>query len=300
MRIYFVVGNLVKAKVNWHTTSAKIFQKDVVLERFHRYLKSIGLHDETVKLYMGRLNAFLEHTKQDEPTIEAANDYRDILIESNFSRTHINNTCFAIKKFFQMNNVEWNFKFLKPNEGVPYYFDDKDVLMIFGMCSNIKHLAMLKTLFYGCLRSNELCKLDDADIDLKAKTIRLRETKGGRDDIVYIKQECVETLQAYLKVRPQVNIKGRIPLFYTDSLNFWGKNDVHRMFLYYKKKANIKKPGAVHVFSRHTTATMMIANGADIRIVKEILRHKDIRTTLRYAHVSDKTKREKYEQCLTL
>ena len=56
--------------------------------------------------------------------------------------------------------------YLKPNEGVPYYFDDKDVLMIFGMCSNIKHLAMLKTLFYGCLRSNELCKLDDADIDL--------------------------------------------------------------------------------------------------------------------------------------
>ena len=163
MCIYFGVGDLVKAKVNWHTTSAKLFQKDVVLERFHRYLKSIGLHDETVKLYMGRLNAFLDHTKQDEPTFEAANDYRDMLIESNFSRTHINNTCFAIKKFFQMNNVEWNFKFLKPNEGVPYYFDDKDVLMIFGMCSNIKHLAMLKTLFYGCLRSNELCKLDDGD-----------------------------------------------------------------------------------------------------------------------------------------
>jgi integrase/recombinase XerD len=76
----------------------------------------------------------------------------------------------------------------------------------------------------------------------KAKTIRLRETKGGRDDIVYIKQECVETLQAYLKVRPQVNIKGRIPLFYTDSLNFWGKNDVHRMFLYYKKKLILKNP----------------------------------------------------------
>ena len=199
-----------------------------------------------------------------------------------------------------MNDIEGNFTFLKPNEGVPYYFDDKDVLTIFGVCGNIKHLAMLKTLFFGCLRSNELCKLDDRDIDLKAKTIRLRETKGGRDDIVYIKQECVETLQAYLKVRPQVNIEGRIPLFYTDNLNFWEKNDVHRMFVYYKNKAKIKKPGAVHVFSRHTTATMMIANGADIRIVKEILRHKDIKTTLRYAHVSDKTKREKYEQCLTL
>jgi integrase/recombinase XerD len=68
----------------------------------------------------------------------------------------------------------------------------------------------------------------------------------------------------------------------------------------YKREAGMKKPGAVHVFSGHTTATMMFANGADIRIVQEILRHKDLRTTLRYAHVSDKTKRENYEQCLTL
>jgi hypothetical protein len=106
MCIYFGVGDMVKAKVNWHTTSAKIFQKDVVLERFHRYLKGIGLRNETVKLCMGRLNAFLDYSKHDEPIIEAANAYRDMLIESNFSRTHINNTCFAIKKFFEMNIKE--------------------------------------------------------------------------------------------------------------------------------------------------------------------------------------------------
>jgi integrase/recombinase XerD len=54
------------------------------------------------------------------------------------------------------------------------------------------------------------------------------------------------------------------------------------------------------VFARHTPATIMIANGADLRTVQEVLRHRDIRTTLRYAHVSDKTKREKYEKCLVL
>lgn len=42
----------------------------------------------------------------------------------------------------------------------------------------------------------------------------------------------------------------------------------------------------------------MIANGCDIRIVQQVLRHHDIRTTLRYAHVSDKTKREMYERYL--
>ncbi|MDD1758683.1 MAG: tyrosine-type recombinase/integrase [Methanotrichaceae archaeon] len=78
------------------------------------------------------------------------------------------------------------------------------------------------------------------------------------------------------------------------------KNDVNKMFLYYKKKAGIRKPGAVHVFARHTSATLMVSKGCDIRIVKELLRHRDIRTTLRYAHVSDKMKREKYEQYLAL
>jgi len=58
MCIYFGVGDLVKVKVNWHTTSAKIFQKDVVLERFHRYLKGIGLRNETVKLFMGPIKRF--------------------------------------------------------------------------------------------------------------------------------------------------------------------------------------------------------------------------------------------------
>ena len=47
-------------------------------------------------------------------------------------------------------------------------------------------------------------------------------------------------------------------------------------------------------------ATIMIAHGCDIRIVQKILRHNDIRTTLRYAHVSDKTQRDAYEKFLTL
>jgi len=72
------------------------------------------------------------------------------------------------------------------------------------------------------------------------------------------------------------------------------------MFVNYKKKANIRKPGGVHVFSRHSPATIMIANGCDIRIVKEVLRHKDIKTTLRYAHVADHTKRERYDEYLKL
>jgi hypothetical protein len=96
-----------------------------------------------------------------------------------------------------------------------------------------------------------------------------------------------------------LELYGRRPLFYTDFGKRWDRRDVYRMFIIYKDKANIQT-GRLHVFARHTPATLMTANGCDIRIVKELLRHRDIRTTLRYAHVSDKILREKYNQCLTL
>ena len=104
-------------------------------------------------------------------------------------------------------------------------------------------------------------------------TIRLRETKNGSDAIALINDECAQTLRTYLKIRPKIQIEDRTPLFYTDYGKFWDKNDVHKMFLYYNKKAGIKKPGAVHLFAKHSSATLMVSKGCDIRIVKELLRH---------------------------
>lgn len=161
-------------------------------------------------------------------------------------------------------------------------------------------MAILQTLFYGCLRSSELCRLEDKDLDLKAKTIRLIQTKNGHDCVTMINGDCVETLLRYVRVRPRQELTAKY-LYSIQTTFIYGQRKIFIGCSWItRKKAGIKKPGAVHVLSRHTTATMMIANGADIRIVQEILRHRDIRTTLRYAHVSDKTKREKYEQCLTL
>src|SRR5512136_1826934 len=107
-------------------------------------------------------------------------------------------------------------------------------------------------------------------------------------------------LDKYLAMRPQLDVEGSQPLFYTICGHRWDRRDIHRMFVHYKAKAGISKPGGVHCFARHTPATIMIAKGCDIRIVQKILRHNDIRTTLRYAHVSDKTQREAHEKYLTL
>ena len=122
----------------------------------------------------------------------------------------------------------------------------------------------------------------------------------GNRIVSFLQGEGINLASRCLEVKPKLIIEGMEPLFFTDYGQRWQRIEVHRLFANYKAKAGIEKAGGVHVIARHTTATMMIANGADIRIVQKLLRHNDIRTTLRYAYVSDKTKREKYEQCLIL
>ena len=159
---------------------------------------------------------------------------------------------------------------------------------------------MLKTMFYASLRASELCNLDDSDLDLKALTIYVRRGKGGKDALVYITDDCTKTLRRYLEVRAPFEVDGRKPLFYTDFGGRWERRSVYRMFMHYKKLAGIEKHGGVHVFSRHSVGSLLVKRGCDIVTIKELMRHSDVNTTMRYLHISDATKREKYEQYLIL
>lgn len=284
--------------IDWSRTDPEDIKP--ALKRFGNYLKSRGFRESTMELYVRCLRAYLEFAKTDMPSEEDLINFRDSLLEKNLSRSAINNNSFAAIKYHEMLGENVKAPIMKRNDEIPYYFDEDDVLQIFSVCHNLKHLSMLQTLFYACLRASELCNLDDRDLDLKNLTIRVREGKGGRDGIVFITSECAAILKRYLEVRPPLDVDGNFPLFYTDFGRRWVRTEVHRMFVNYKKKAGVEKQGGVHVFARHTPATIMTAKGCDIRIVKEVLRHKDIRTTLRYAHVADKTKRERYEQYLAL
>lgn len=285
--------------VDWNDTK-KEEDYSPALRRFRNYLKDNGFRKSTIGAYAGCAGRYLQFAKTESPSSEDSLKFRESLLEKNLSRSTINNYAFAMQNYHEMLGDAIKLPFMKRNDEIPYYFDEDDVLRIFSACHNIKHLAMLQTLFYGCLRASELCNLDDADVDLKNLTIRIREGKGGRDGIVFISNECAATLKRYLEIRPQLEVDGHLPLFYTDFGKRWDRKDVYRMFITYKERAGIEKTGGVHVFARHTPATIMIAKGCDIRIVKEVLRHRDIRTTLRYAHVADKTKRERYEQYLVL
>ena len=101
-----------------------------------------------------------------------------------------------------------SFNFVRPMNTIPHFFDENDVAELFTICHNLKHLAMLQTLFYGYLRASELCSLDDCVLDLKSLMLRI-EGKGGKESIVYITDECAKTLRRYLEIRAPLEIDGR-------------------------------------------------------------------------------------------
>jgi site-specific recombinase XerD len=112
--------------------------------------------------------------------------------------------------------------------------------------------------------------------------------------------QCSEVLKSYLEMRPPLEIDGQQPLFYTEYKNRWRGIEISRLFHDCKIKAGISTLGGAHVFARHTVATLMLRNGCDLLTIKEVLRHKSIESSMRYLHLTDDTKRAKYNIFLKL
>jgi len=273
---------------------------DIALSRFKRYLEGQGFREATITNYISVCKIYLEWAGTDEPTLSQAEAFRDSLLERKRARSTINNYSFTVKRYHEMLGEEFSFPFLKRNNQIPHYFDAEDVQRIFDVIDNLKHLALLQTAFYGCLRASEVCNLDDEDLDLSRLRLTIREGKGGQDGIAYLSDEAAKTLKQYLAVRPPLDVDGRQPLFYSDYGQRMHRRDIYRIFIKYKRRAGIEKQGGVHVFTRHSSASIMIANGCDILTIQQLLRHKDPHTTFRYMHMCDETRRSNYNKFLRL
>ena len=285
--------------VNW---KREIGAEDLrpAVKRYRRYLEDNGLRASNIPMYVLHVSKYLEFLETDSPCADDFARFRDHLFDRKLSLSTTNNYSFSIRKYHEMLGQQVSFNFIKPNNTIPYYFDEIEITKLFSICNNIKHIAMLKTMFYASLRASELCNLDDSDVDLKALTIFVRCGKGGKDALVFLTDDCAKTHRRYLEVRAHLVIDGRKPLCYTDFGGRWERHSVYRMFMHYKKLAGIEKHGGVHVFSRHSRGSLLVKRGCDLLAIKEIMRHSDVHTTMRYLHISDTTKRENYEQYLTL
>lgn len=184
--------------------------------------------------------------------------------------------------------------FLEPGEindlvAAPLKFEKKPMVAA-------RDVAIIETLFSTGLRISELTALDRDKINLERREFSIRG-KGGKDRVVFISPSAASAISNWLSTRKD----SLAPLF----IHFGGLRDeeddgefmrltprsIQRMVSKYAKLAGITKTVTPHTL-RHSYATDLLINGADIRSVQAMLGHSSITTTQMYTHVTDQQLRE--------
>lgn len=160
----------------------------------------------------------------------------------------------------------------------------------------IRDRAILELLFSTGLRVSELTKLNHDQINFERREFGIIG-KGGRARVVFLSDRAIEWIDRYLQARKD-NYR---PLFIRYSGLKSSENDgekmrltvrsVQRIVKKYVKAARIPVDASVHTL-RHSFATDLLSNGADLRSVQEMLGHKNIATTQIYTHVTNKQLRD--------
>ena len=158
----------------------------------------------------------------------------------------------------------------------------------------IKIEKVILELLYGCgLRVSELVNLKINDIDISAKYLQCTG-KGSKERIVPIGSKALKAIKEYEKERDFILQKNR-----QTSKNLLVKDDgknITRQDIYtfiHKQGEKIHKSISPHTL-RHSFATHLLENGADLRVVQELLGHSDVSTTQLYTHISKKRLKEVY------
>ena len=146
--------------------------------------------------------------------------------------------------------------------------------------AGLRDRALLELLYATGLRVAECCGLDLDDLDRQQGSVRVMG-KGGKERVVPAGDVALQALDAWLTVRGE----GRGPLFTNPRGGRLSTRGVHRIVKSRARAAGIDRRVTPHTF-RHSFATHMLGEGADLRLIQELLGHSRLSTTQRYTHVS--------------
>lgn len=161
-----------------------------------------------------------------------------------------------------------------------------------GRKEGLRDRAILETLFSTGLRVSELTSLNRDTINLTRREFAIIG-KGQKERIVFLSDSAVEWLERYLGVRKDsfkplfIRFQGRTDLADSGVAMRLSARSVERIVEKYVKAAGLSVKATPHTL-RHSFATDLLINGADIRSVQEMLGHSSIQTTQIYTHVTNK------------
>lgn len=159
--------------------------------------------------------------------------------------------------------------------------------------------AILELLYGSGIRVSELCGLNLEDLDLREGLIKVRG-KGNKERIVPIGQKAKEALKKYLAIRQVLRVKKKLiadeaPLFINNRGRRVSTRQVRRVVDNYAKAIGMLEKIGPHTL-RHTFASHLLMEGADLRVIQELLGHASLSTTQIYTHVDLKHLMDVYDK----
>jgi integrase/recombinase XerD len=156
-----------------------------------------------------------------------------------------------------------------------------------GRPEGVRDRAILETLYSTGMRRIELANLKLYDVDADRGTVFIRQGKGKKDRLIPIGERALAWIDKYIQeARPLLRMGTEDATVF---LNYLGQAferiQLTSLVRAYVARANIGKSGGCHLF-RHTLATLMLENGADVRVIQEMLGHAQLSTTEIYTRVS--------------
>jgi site-specific recombinase XerD len=266
---------------------------------------------QTVKAYRTDLNQFLEFYEANNKsdlnclTERFIKRYLMHLSDSGIDKRSISRKLSSVRGLFkfayQNQLMDFNpsvyVKNPKSNKTLPEVTTTESILKIYKLAEEVEDnpelVKIIFELLYGCaLRVSELCNLNYGDLDIKSKTLRVKG-KGSKVRIVPVGDKSIEIIKNYFQKVDHLN--NNDPLIKTKGGKRIYPRFVQRITNKYLSKVSDIKKKSPHVL-RHSAATHMLDNGADLRAVKEILGHENLSTTQIYTHVSVERLKSTYKK----
>jgi integrase/recombinase XerD len=151
----------------------------------------------------------------------------------------------------------------------------------------LRDRAILEVFYSTGMRRSELMSLGLFDLDRERGTVMIRQGKGKKDRMIPIGERAIAWIDRYqTRVRPELVVeRGNATLFLTQAGEAFTPDRLTQLVRGYVNAADTGKTGSCHLL-RHTMATLMLENGADIRYIQAMLGHAELSTTQIYTQVS--------------
>jgi integrase/recombinase XerD len=246
----------------------------------------------TAKSYIGLFSEFTRHFKG-RPLVEIneldIKQYIHRIVKQGKSGSYQNQVINAIKFYYeQVLNMPRRFYEIdrpRSERKLPGILSEEEVSRLISVTTNLKHKAIIVTIYSCGLRMSELLNLKMTDIQSDRRLVLVRDGKGNKDRTTVLSETTLGLLRKYYRVyKPQTY------LFEGPGGCRYSCKSVHAIVKRSLDIAGIERPASTHTL-RHSFATHLLENGTDLRYIQMLLGHTSPKTTEIYAHVSTKSLR---------